>query len=81
MLCYVRKAAASRLGSTLPHSSCKYKDARKACVLQEEYGGGASRVMKESQDSWETINVIEVKSKLDQGVQNLDPTIIRRIQL
>jgi hypothetical protein len=64
-----------------PHSSCKYKDARKACVLQEEYGGGASRVMKESQDSWETINVIEVKSKLDHGVQNLDPTIIRRIQL
>jgi hypothetical protein len=76
--CYVRKAAASRLGSTLPHSSCKYKDARNACVLQE---GGASRVMKESQDSWETINIREVKSKLDQGVQNLDPTIIRRIQL
>jgi hypothetical protein len=40
--------------------------------LQEEYGG-ASRVMKESQDSWETMNIIEVKSKLDQGVQNLDP--------
>jgi len=78
--CYVRKAAASILVLTLPHSSCKYKDARKACVLQEEYGG-ASRVMKESQDSWETMNIMEVKSKLDQGVQNLDPTIIRRIQL